>query len=450
MTSARYTIGDLKKVLPTQLIVDSIAVLEKQSTRVRKLPDQLVAWLVVALGLYRSEGAGCVLEHVAKLVGVGTGWGPAERPHSTSITQARDRLGWEVLREIYRRQVAKFGPQPCDQVDGLTVLALDGSTFMTPDSTANDLCFGRPPSSRGEQSAFPQLRSVGLMGVKSHVLYDAAFGPYKLSELKLAEQLIPRLMPNSLLLLDRAYDSLAWPARLQEAGTKFVIRLRVGKTATRPIRERSLGENEWSFTLGKGTRYLKRRYPELIDEVECRKIEVKREGLRSVFLLTNLLDRKKWPASRVVELFKLRWEIETGFRELKTQLVGVKVAFRSQTPERVLQEAYGLLVAYNSIRLLMCEAAKLTDAAPNRLSFTTCLRATRRHLTLARLAGRAASDQLIIEMAYYALPPPRVGRRCDRAVKLKFSNYPRKRTEKQAGPTRRQQAAIRRERASLA
>ena len=125
------------------------------------------------------------------------------------------------------------------------------------------------------------------------------------------------------------------------------------------------------------------------------------------------------------------------------------VTFRSKRPERILQEAYGLLVAYNCVRGLMCEAAKTAGVRPIQLSFMDCLWRIRWALT----APPADPQSLIDDLARCVLPPRREGKRCDRAVKIKMSNYPRKRVGQRSAPTRYQlqrQAHERSLRASLA
>ena len=107
------------------------------------------------------------------------------------------------------------------------------------------------------------------------------------------------------------------------------------------------------------------------------------------------------------------------------------LTFRSKQPERVLQEAYGLLIAYDCVRGLMCAAAEVASVRPIQLSFVDCLWRIR----WALVSPPDDQEQLLDDLARCVLPPRREGRRCDRAVKTKTSNYPRKRAGKRAGPT---------------
>src|SRR5207244_2232489 len=116
------------------------------------------------------------------------------------------------------------------------------------------------------------------------------------------------------------------------------------------------------------------------------------------------------------------WEIELGCRELKTYQAAAQVTFRSKTPDRVRQEAYGLLIAFNCIRGLMAHAAREKGVEPRRLSFTTCLERIREAITaFDDVNADALHARLLVVLGTYLLPERRVGRRCPRAVKIKMS-----------------------------
>ena len=87
------------------------------------------------------------------------------------------------------------------------------------------------------------------------------------------------------------------------------------------------------------------------------------------------------PASELTALYSQRWEIESLFDELKTHLNESRRVLRSQSPELVYQEIWGMLGLHYAIRALMCEAAETIKADPDRLSFLGTLRAIRRTTT---------------------------------------------------------------------
>ncbi len=112
-----------------------------------------------------------------------------------------------------------------------------------------------------------------------------------------------------------------------------------------------------------------------------------------------------------------------------------------KTSERVIQEAYGLFIAYNCVRGLMVEAADMTECRPIELSFKGCLEEIRWYLHLyGHLGDRLDDYDLLAALARWRLPARRSGRRCPRAVKIKMSKYKRLRPGDRAkarGPRRK-------------
>jgi hypothetical protein len=75
-------------------------------------------------------------------------------------------------------------------------------------------------------------------------------------------------------------------------------------------------------------------------------------------------------------------KLVNALEELQTHLRGPRVVLRSKTPELVIQEFYGLLLAHLCVRCLMHEAAHKAREEPDRLSFTHCVQVIRRKLPI--------------------------------------------------------------------
>src|SRR5262249_31853064 len=80
---------------------------------------------------------------------------------------------------------------------GLAVYGVDGTTLRVPDSKDNARHFGYSHSVRGE-SAYPMVRVVGLMTLRSHLLAAASFGPYETGEISYAASLCSSVPPHPL------------------------------------------------------------------------------------------------------------------------------------------------------------------------------------------------------------------------------------------------------------
>jgi hypothetical protein len=119
-------------------------------------------------------------------------------------------------------------------------------------------------------------------------------------------------------------------------------------------------------------------------EITIRVIEYALDGVADAEplyrLATTILDPAAAPAEELAALYHQRWQIETAFGELKTRLRGPRVVLRSKTPDLVLQEFYGLLLAHYAVRGIMHEAALRADIDPHDLSFVHAIRVVRRDI----------------------------------------------------------------------
>ena len=130
-------------------------------------------------------------------------------------------------------------------------------------------------------------------------------------------------------------------------------------------------------------------------------------------------------------LYHERWELELGYDEIKTELLDREEAIRSRTPAGVQQELWGTFLAYNLVRLEMERVASEAGVEPTRISFVAALRLICDEWLWCALASPGAIPKhlrnLRASLKTLILPPRRSERRFPRAVKIKMSNYARKR-----------------------
>src|SRR5262245_42231006 len=94
-------------------------------------------------------------------------------------------------------------------------------------------------------------------------------------------------------------------------------------------------------------------------------------------LITTVLNPRLAPAHDLACAYHERWEIEVVIDEIDTHQRLVGRTLRSLTPVGVIQELYGLLLAHYAVRVLMHEAALLSDVDVDRLSFVHALEIVR-------------------------------------------------------------------------
>jgi len=401
--------------------------------RRRKLPAEYVVWLVIGMAMLRDRSIAEVVRHLDLVMPSSTG--ARQHVSGSALVQARDRLGPDPLAWLFRTTAATWASASAEEHRwrGLAILGVDGSTLRVPDTPENDAHFGRAGTSRGEAAAaYPQLRLVTLMVLRSHLLWDAAFGPYRNGELSLARHLWPRLPERSLLIVDREFatyenfQTLSDPTHQRH----WLTRAKQGQrmACLHPIRELAPGDTLVHMRPSTSTR---KAQPNLPETLTVRAIHYQRKGFRAQSLLTSLLDPVAFPAAEIIALYHERWELELAYDEVKTHtLEREEASLRCRNPERVSQELWGLAVAYNLVRLTMADVARRAGVLPNQISYRHTLHFVRAFWISAWLASPGVLPRRL-QALHNELPllllPPRRTRNHPRAVKIKMSNYPRKR-----------------------
>lgn len=393
--------------------------------RRRRLPAEQVIWLVLGMGIYRNKP---ITEIVAELdLALPGRRGP--RAASSSVTQARERLGDEPIQWLFERCAEVWAQASARRHAwrGLAVYGVDGTTLRLPDSDANREHFGCCVSCRGE-SAYPMARLVTLMALRSHLLAAARFGPQSTGEIALAKELWSLVPDETLCIVDRNFLSAALLIGIAAHGHRRHWLVRAKSNTTWKV-VRALGRGDWIVekTLDP---HLLAADPSLPEHWEMRAIRYQRKGFRPQTLLTSMTDPLAYPASEVVALYHERWEIELGYDEVKTVMLDREETTRSRTPRGVSQELWGLALAYNLVRLEMERIAEEAGVTPDRISFKSALMYIEHALLTLSLesAGRIPEHlrRLRQDVAHFILPNRRQ-RSYPRAVKIKMSNYPRQR-----------------------
>lgn len=404
--------------------------------RRRKLPAEHVVWLVLGMALLRDRSIEEVVRHLNLVMP--TPLGEPQHVSNGAVVQARTRLGPEPLAWLFHATAKVWATASADEHRwrGLAVLGLDGTTLRVPDSPENDQHFGRPGTSRGDAAAgYPQLRLVTLMVLRSHLLLDLAFGPYRNGELTLARQLWPHLPERALVIVDKEFSNYEIFQTLGDPGHQryWLTPAKQGKHTIQLHHLRQLGSGDSLVELrpSDATRKLQ---PSLPESIRARAIRYQRKGFKPRTLLTSLLDPVAFPAREIIALYHERWELELGYDEIKTHtLEREEASLRCKHPERIAQELWGLAVAYNLVRRTMAGVARRAGVLPTAISYRHALNFVRTFWASAWLASPGVLPKRLRNLLDNELPllilPPRRSRTYPRAVKIKMSNYPRKRPQ---------------------
>jgi hypothetical protein len=372
------SLGALAGSIRSEMVEDVLRATGRESQRIRELPAPMMVYFVVALALFRTEE----MREVLRLLQEGgrqvLGWDPCLRQPATraAITRARQRLGEEPLRELFARVARPLATRetPGAYYRQWRVMALDGTTLEMPDSEANAAAFGRPRNTKGE-GARPLLRLMGLVEVGTHAFTAAEIGPYTVGETTLCRPLLAHVEPEMLCLADRLFPGYALWKEALSTGAALVWR--VQENFHLPP-EALLEDGSYLSRLYAGWDHGRPRGEGL--GVRVIEYEIRGRAGERYRLITNLLDPTAAPAEELAALYCERWEFETALDEFKTHLRGPRTVLRSQRPELVRQEVWGLLLAHYALRRLMHDAAERCGRDPDRISFVHTLRVVRRSL----------------------------------------------------------------------
>jgi hypothetical protein len=389
------SLGVVARTFPRAQVDEVLERTGKTSARQRDLPAHVVVYYIIALALYMQasyrEVLRCLLEGVQWLTERNVEPKVAVR---SSISQARIRLGWEPIRQLHDEIVQPIATRATVGAwyRQWRVVSIDGSTLDVPDEAENKEVFGTQAQAPGHgETAFPKIRFVSLCEQGTHVLFGTRMAPYTVGEVTLAEEVLPVLKPGMLCLADRGFYSYQLWKLAQGTGAELVWRLR--KDLVLP-REKALPDGSFLTTF----------YETPVDRrkgrngILVRVVEYTLEGIPDAEpiyrLATTVLDPNPAPAKELAALYHERWEIEGAFDELKTHLRGRQITLRSKTPDLVIQEFYGLMMAHFAIRGLMHEAALKGEVDPDRLSFLHAVRVIRRKM--AHFASLPPSEEVRI------------------------------------------------------
>jgi hypothetical protein len=416
---------DFRKRLDPDWIDAALAATGTATVRRRRLPAEQVIWVVLGMALFRDR---TIEDVVSKLdLALPGGGGTVAK---SSVAQARDRLGSEPVKWLFERTAQTWATRSADahRWRGLSLYGIDGTTLRVPDSSENRAKFGGQSGRNDSESGYPMLRLVALMVLRSHLVAACSIVGYgAIGERRAAEPLLPSIPNRSLTIVDRGFFSAAFLLDIEAGDERHWLSRARSVQAYRVVKRFAKGDELIEVDL---THEARRLRPDLPRTFQMRAITYKRKGFKEQRLLTSLRDPKQFPVAEIAEMYHERWEIELGYDEIKTEMLDREETIRSRKPDGVLQEAWGILLAYNLVRLEMASIAKEARIEPTRISFIEALRLIRDEWEWLSVTSPGAIPKRLETMRRnvkrYVLPPRRP-RRFPREVKIKMSSYDRKR-----------------------
>lgn len=253
------------------------------------------------------------------------------------------------------------------------VLLVDGTGFSMPDTKKNQAEFPQP-ASQAEGCGFPLGRLRALSCAATGAIVDATIsaGKGKASGEQTQLRVLARsLKPNDVLVGDAINENYWCFAMLATLGIDGVFELN-GSRCLVPGKHRS----HLMLSRPRRPSWMSREdYASVPETITVRKTISRKKGFRDKILLSTFVDDSVVTDDEICALYAARWSIETDFRSLKCALhTGI---LGCRTPEMVRKELRVHLLAYNLVRLLMSDAAKVAGCEPRQISFCQALKVWR-------------------------------------------------------------------------
>jgi hypothetical protein len=319
----------------------------------------------------------------------------------TAYCQARQRLplavyNWLVEWTAATVRTASDGARWL----GHRIWVVDGSSFSMPDEPELQAHFGQPGNQR-KGCGFPVAKWLALFDVATGMLLRSTTAPLRTHDMSQVGPISDGLEPGDVVLGDRGFCSYAHLAILLRRGLHAVFRVHqqqiVDFTPGRPTarrkgpypRPQGLPSTRWVLAHGALDQIVVWFKPKsnpswmsaddfamLPSEITVRELRFRVEtpGYRvhEITLVTTLLDASTYLATDLAELYYKRWRVELNFRHIK---ISMKMdVLRCETVEGVLKELAIFSLAYNLVRSVMLESARMRGIDPDRIGLIDALR----------------------------------------------------------------------------
>lgn len=305
---------------------------------------------------------------------------------------------------------------------GRHVKLVDGTTLVMPDTEDNRSHYPQ----HGNQApgvGSPLARLVGVMSLSTGAVLDAAMGPYKgkgTGEYGLFREIRGAFSEGDIMLADSYYCSYFLIADLLARGVDVLFEQH-GARQTDFRRGEKIGTRDHIVSWSKPARpsWMDREsYQAFAKEMTVREVKVSKK-----ILVTTMLSPRKTSKNALGKLFIQRWHVELDLRNIKTTL-GME-ALSCKTAAMCEKEMWAYFLAYNLIRLLMCEAAQQAGTLPRELSFKHTLQIWVAWSRRQCLSGDQEDTVALFLLIAQVRVGNRPGRVEPRAVKRRPKPYPR-------------------------
>ena len=278
----------------------------------------------------------------------------------SAFSQQRQKLKpsfFKSWNNVLTNSLYEHGNKQLTYWNGYRLLAIDGTTITLPDTPDLREYYGQSGNKHGANLVTGRV-SI-LYDVLNKIVIQGCLEPKKVSERKMARDLIDQVGKGDLLLFDRGYPSFELFYLLQQQNCKVVMRARAD--FNKIVEEFALSDRRDDILEIPATYKAIKGLQEKnisIDESERIKLRVVKITLNTgeeEILITNLYDYQVYNPEKLKKLYALRWPIETFYGYLKNELQ--VECFSGIKQVCIEQDFYSSLFLFN----LQCLIEKQSD-----------------------------------------------------------------------------------------
>ena len=300
----------------------------------------------------------------------------------TAFYNARMKFNPEALLKIMQDLMQEtYETEDCLlTLNGYFVCAIDGSDFILPSTPSNRETYGVAENANNTEVAMASVSSV--FDCINKLFLDIEINTYKYSEhlsakghLKKVKNILPK-GSNMLCIFDRGYPSIRIIDQMIDDGQKFLIRLKSTDFRREVTQLTEETDDRWIDVIYNRIRTndfrkdirFRQKLLNTIYHLRFVKIPLtKSDGERIVEYLVTNLDDMEFATTAVEELYHLRWDIETCYRSLKSQLRIEE--FSGYRDILIRQDIYASAFLYNTISMAIAENEKVKKASEERYRY---------------------------------------------------------------------------------
>lgn len=355
----------------------------------------------------------------------------------SAFNQQRQKLLPEAFEFLFHEFNASFPGKK--KYQGYTLLACDGSDINISRNSEDKDTYVQPTS---KEMGFNQLHLNALYDVLERRYIDVIIQPVRRkNEYRAMTDMIDRsrLKEKVIIMADRGYESYNVFAHAEKKAWNYLIRVKdinskgilsgfelpkqeefdiiVNTSLTRKqTNEVKENTSKYKILTRKSTFDYLDLHTNVFYPISFRIVRFKLSEHSYECIVTNL-DKEEFPATRIKELYHLRWGIETSFRELK-YAIGL-TNFHAKKVAYITQEILARMIMYNFCELITTSVIlSQKDTKHNyQVNYTMAIHICRYFLKLREEHKPPAIEALIRR---YILPV-RTGRHDPRKVRIQGS-----------------------------